>query len=830
MVFRKILYLLFIVSIVPLRGQSPERYPSGTILQKLEKLNTLGSVLYVAAHPDDENTQLIAYYANDRHYRAGYLSATRGDGGQNLIGPEIREALGIIRTQELLAARRIDGGVQFFSRANDFGYSKHSDETFDVWDRGQVLADFVWAIRKFRPDVIITRFNTEPGTTHGHHTASAILAKEAFHLSGDSTAFPDQLQYVSIWQPAKLFWNIGLWSYRRSGKTFDASGYLSEDVGAYNPYLGYSYTEMAAKSRSMHKSQGFGNTGTRGSESEYFQQWEGEQTEDLFGGINTTWTRIPGSEKVAYFLNEARLNFDPAVPYAALPDLLNARKELLGLSDQHWKELKLKELNEVIQAVTGTYMEAVSDDFSYTKGDSIFISLELINRSPADLVFHGINYSFQSDRIIYNLDLEENQKVQITSGFQLPEDMNYTHPYWLEEPGTEGMYQVSDQQLTGLPENPPLISAFITLKAGDQFLDYEVPVVYKRNDPVDGEVYRPLELVPDVMLDLENKALVFGSADPRKVPVRVIAGKDQQSGKVWLEVPDGWKAEPPFLNFEFQRRGEDQVIQFLLSPPAGASVSQIAAKAEVNERTYDRGIMRIAYDHIPVQTLFPDARTKVVKLDLDKRGRRIGYIMGAGDEVPFSLEQIGYEVTLLERDEVQAHNLQQFDAVILGIRAFNTLPWLAYRNQELFEYVKGGGNVIVQYNTSHALVTDKISPLPLKLSRDRVAVEGAPVTILEPGHPVLNFPNKITRRDFEGWVQERGLYFPDEWASDFVPVFSSGDPGEDPSSGLLLIAKYGKGYYCYTGLSFFRELPAGVPGAYRLLANMIALGKHNELK
>lgn len=811
-------------------SQVPERYPVGTILQKLEKLNTLGSVLYVAAHPDDENTQLIAYFANGQHYRTGYLSATRGDGGQNLVGPEIREALGVIRTQELLAARRVDGGEQLFSRANDFGYSRHPDETFEVWDRKKVLADFVWAIRMFRPDVIITRFSTEAGVTHGHHTASAILAREAFLISGDSSAFPEQLQYVTTWQPKKIFWNIGLWSYRMSGRTFDPTGYIQVDVGGYNTFLGRSYTEISALSRSMHKSQGFGNTGTRGTEYEYFEQWEGDRSNDLFGGINTRWSRIPGSEKVAYHINQARLNFDPAAPYAILPDLLSARKELLGLSDQYWKEIKLEEINELVKAVTGTYMEAVSTEYALAVGDSININFELINRSPAEMTFYGVSYSFAGDRLVYNMPLNENESVEISAAFLLPEDMEYSHPYWLKETGTEGMYQVADQQKIGLPDNPSPLTALVSIKLGEQFLDYRIPVVFKRNDAVDGEVYRPVEIVPDVMVNLVNRALVFGTTDAKKIAVRVIAGKDDQHGRLSLQVPEGWRVSPDAIPFGLGQKGDEQLFEFELRPPDKSSEASIVAVAEVGGKRYTRGKLVIAYDHLPTQTLFPVSETRVVKPDLEIVGRKIGYIMGAGDDIPSCLEQIGCEVTLLKKDEITTGNLRQFDAVILGIRAFNTVSWLESGNTVLFDYVNDGGTVIVQYNTSHALVTDELAPYPLKLSRTRVTVEEAPVQILEPRHEVLNSPNKITSLDFQGWVQERGLYFPEEWSEEFIPILSVADPGERPSRGGLLVARYGKGYYCYTGLSFFRELPAGVSGAYRLMANLISLGKKNEPK
>lgn len=822
----KILVLMFLAQV----AFSQADYSTGTIMQRLEKINTLGSVLYVAAHPDDENTQLISYFANGEHFRTGYLSATRGDGGQNLIGPEISEGLGVIRTQELLAARSIDGGEQFFSRAIDFGYSKHPDETFNVWGKEAVLADFVWAVRKFRPDVVITRFSREPGVTHGHHTASAILAMEAFKVSGDSSVFPEQLQYVAPWSPARIFYNIGLWSYRRSGKKFNEEGYLKLDVGQYSRNLGKSYTEISALSRSMHKSQGFGDSGSRGPEFEYFEQWGGEEASDLFGGIDTSWGRIEGSDQVAYYLAEALRNFDPARPHGILEELLNARNALLKLPDQYWKELKLAELRELILAITGTYLELVADQPYYAPGDSIRVNLEVVNRSPAELYLSTVNFSQSEEQFIYNLPLEENQKNQFTYRFVLPKDLPYTHPYWLEKPGTGGMYRVDDQLLKGLPQNNPPLSARVSLKVDGQFLDYEIPVIYKRTDPVKGEVRSPLEIMPRAMVNLDSKALVFAGDGSKEVVVKVIAGGNQVSGTLGLKVPQGWKISPQQHEISISSAGAEHPYVFSLTPPQGPSEGKISAVLEMDGQRYTRGRSVIAYDHIPAQTLYPEAEVKVVRLDVPTREGRIGYIMGAGDEVPYSLAQIGYAVDLLDKDQVQASGLMAYDAVVLGIRAFNTVDWLAYKNEELFEYVKQGGNLIVQYNTSHQLVTEDIAPYPLTLSRDRVTVEEAQVTLLDKKHPVLNSPVKITQTDFEGWVQERGLYFPGEWSEEFSAVLGMSDPGEPQRQGSLLVAPYGKGYYCYSGISFFRELPAGVPGAYKLLINMISLGNNEKPK
>mgnify|MGYP000209299769 CR=1 FL=1 len=806
-------------------GQTkPINYSASAILQQLNKVNTLGSAMYIAAHPDDENTRLIAYLSNGMNIRTSYMAATRGDGGQNLIGPEIREGLGVIRTQELLAARRTDGGEQFFSRANDFGYSKDPDETFNVWDREEVLADFIWNIRKFRPDVLITRFSLTPKVTHGHHTASAILALEAFEKSGDPAVFPEQLKYVEPWQPERIFWNTSTWFFRRSGQQFDPEKYIREDVGQYNSNLGQSYTEISALSRSMHKSQGFGDSGDRGAEYEYFEQWGGDKAESLFGGIDTSWKRVEGSEEVSYYLNEARLNFDPAKPSAILGELMNARAALLKIPDQYWKEVKLQELRELILMVTGTYLEVAADQPNYTPGDSITVNFEAINRSDAPLVLTSLNFSIFNEQFIYNLELSPNQRNQFSYQIQIPEDMSNTNPYWLEQSGTEGMYAVADQLLRGLPENNPAVTARVSLTIDGQFVDYELPVVFKKTDPVRGEVTQPLVIQPKVMVNIKSSSLVFAGSESKSIEVSVIAGADNQAGQVSLEMPDVWNCQPSSHDFELKSKDEEQVFIFEITPSKKASSGKITALARANGETYDLSKQEIAYDHIPRQVLFPKAEVDAVKIDAVPTGKRIGYIMGAGDEVPQSLQQVGFQVDLLDKDQVTASNMEKYDAVILGVRAFNTVPWLAFKNQELFEYAKAGGNVIVQYNTSHRLVTQDVAPLPIQLSRDRVTVEESPVKVLAPKHDVLNQPFKITKDDFDGWVQERGLYFPSEWDAAFEPILEMNDPGESPKQGSLLVAKYGKGYYVYTGLSFFRELPPGVPGAYKLLINMISLG------
>lgn len=803
-------------------SQEFRQYQPGVIRQKLEKLNVLGTVLYVAAHPDDENTRLIAYYANGELMRTGYLAATRGDGGQNLIGPEIREELGVIRTQELLAARGVDGGSQFFSRANDFGYSKNPDETFTIWDREQVLSDFVWVFRNFRPDVIITRFNDE-GPNHGHHTASAILAKEAFELAGKEDAFPDQLTGVDPWQPAKIYWNTGWWWFRNSGQ--DTTSLLKINVGEYNPLMGESYGEIAARSRSMHKSQGFGSSGSRGDQIEYLEQWGGQPTDDPFEGIETSWQRVDGSEEVAFYVKKAIKEYDVAKPWSIVESLVLARRALDKINDPFWQEVKRQEIDELMMATTGLYLSVQSDAASYAVGDSIAMALEAVNRSQVEISLKEIQFNTWVNPVQFGADLLPNKRFVSEMNYKLPAGMKYSNPYWLSEPATLGMYTVNDQNKIGKPENDAPITGTVKLDIGGEELLIKIPVVFKRTDPVEGEVTEPLTVGPPVMMNVDASVLVFGDGNSKSVDVRVIAGKKNCQGEIKLDLPQGWQSVPSTQSFSISRKGEESIFTFEVTPPKKASEGKITVVADLNGKKYSKGRVVIDYDHIPTQTLYPEAEVKVVRLDLVKKGSRIGYIVGAGDAIPENLEQVGYQVDRLSKDDVSVENLSQYDAVILGVRAFNTVDWLAYKNEDLFDYVAKGGNLIVQYNTSHRLVTPKVAPYDLKLSRERVTMEDAPVSVLNSGHPLMTSPNKITERDFENWVQERGLYFPNEWSDEFVPILSSNDPGESPKTGGLLVAKYGEGYYVYSGYSWFRELPAGVSGAYRIFVNMISLGK-----
>ena len=812
-------------------AQQPAKPNAVEIYSKIQKLNFLGSVLYIAAHPDDENTRLISYLSNDTKARTGYLSLTRGDGGQNLIGPELRELLGAIRTQELIEARKIDGGEQFFSRANDFGFSKNPDETLEIWDKDQVLSDVVWAIRKFQPDVIINRFDhRSPGTTHGHHTASAMLSFEAFDKVDDANIYPDQLQYTTTWQPKRLFFNTSWWFYgsREKFEAADKSTQSKLQIGTYYQSLGKSNQEIAALSRSRHQSQGFGSTGTRGEEDEYLEFLKGDAPKNknnIFDGIDTSWNRIKGGKAIGDILINIEKNFDFKNPSASVTELVKAYNLIQNLEDRHWKEIKSEEIKKIIAACTGLYLEAAADNQEATPGSILKVKLEAINRSPVKMNLNTINTVPNSMNIQSVTPLDTNKPINKNIELELSGDQNLTNAYWLNEPGTTGMYKVRDQQNIGLPDVIRQAKVTFLIEISGTVFPFERNIIYKYNDDVKGEIYQPLDIVPAVTSSFAEKVYIFNNDRNKVITVKVKAGKDNCNGNIKLDVPQDWKVSPAEIPFTIDKKGQETLAVFSVSPSREASEIDIKSIVTVDGQTFSQNKIDINYPHIYKQMVLKPAEAKAIRLKIKTKGEKIAYIMGAGDEVPKSLTQMGYSVETIRPEEISAEKLQGFDVVMTGIRAYNTVNTLAFKQKTLLDFVKDGKTMIVQYNTTDDLVTKDIAPYSLKISRDRVTEENAEVRFLAPNHPVLNYPNKITEADFKGWKQEQGLYYPSEWDAAFTPILSANDKGEKPKNGALLVAKYGKGNYIYTGLSFFRELPEGVSGAFRLLANIIAIGK-----
>ncbi|SIR15454.1 PIG-L family deacetylase [Maribacter ulvicola] len=822
---------LFVLS--TLKAQSPKNSSATDIYHAIEKLNFLGSALYIAAHPDDENTRLISYLSNNVKARTGYLSLTRGDGGQNLIGPELRELLGVLRTQELLAARRVDGGEQFFSRANDFGYSKQPGETLEIWNKEAILSDVVRTIRKFKPDVIINRFDHRtPGTTHGHHTSSAMLSFEAFDLANNASAFPEQLSSTNTWQPKRLFFNTSWWFYgsEEKFKAADKSKMLHMDVGTYYPMLGMSNNEIASLASSQHLCQGFGRLSSRGTADEYVELLKGSLPNDksnLFDGIDTSWSRIDGGKAIGDILYDVQENFNFKNPTVHITNLLKAYQLLQNVSDEHWKNLKTAELTAIITAISGLHLEAITKIPFSNPGLNVDVQIQALNRSDITIELKSV-YLNEQNTTIESSALNNNELFEKKIDVHIPSTTNFTSPYWLMEKGTLGTYSVSNTDLIGKPETPRAFNAIFNISINGISVPITKPIVYKYAKPDKGELYQPFEVVPEATASFTDKVLIFADALPKRIPVTIKAHKDNISGTVDLIFGKGWQVDKKSQPFSIVKKGDEQTVYFTLSPPATENESSISPIIKLNGKEITKELVTIAYDHVPTQTILLPSETKVVRLNIQKAGENIGYIMGAGDEVPTSLEQIGYNVQLIDPTTITKESLKKYDAVVLGIRAYNVVEELKFKQKFILEYAKNGGTVIVQYNTASrwGAQFENIAPYALEISRDRVTNENSEVKIIAKDNSLVHFPNEISHSDFDGWVQERGLYFPNKWSAEFTPVLEMHDDGEESTKGSLLIAPYGKGNYIYTGLSFFRELPVGVPGAYKLFSNMLSVGKN----
>lgn len=802
----------------------PEAMNASEIQLRLQKLNVLGRVLYLAAHPDDENTTLISLWSNGSLYDAGYLSVTRGDGGQNLLGSELREKLGLIRTQELLAARRVDHGQQFFTRAVDFGFSKNPEETLRFWDHDKILSDTVWVIRRFRPDVVVTRFSPEDRLTHGHHTASAILATEAFPVAGDPKKFSDQLLLVKPWQPKRLVWNTSPFFYSNRKIPFDPTGLTTLEAGGYNPLLGEAYTEMAAASVSMHKSQGVGSPARRGARTEYFKPLAGEPMNNgLFDGVDTTWKRVANSEAVAAKISKLVTDFRPSDPSASVPGLLEVRDELDRMKEDDWVPQKKAEVDQIIAACLGLHLEASTETSVMSPGQELPVKIEAINRSK--VAVDWVSYRLDSAPITPVGESLPPDKL-VTKEFKapVPREENYSQPYWLRQPATVGTFTVDDQNLIGRPVNPPHFPAEITVKIAGHEITYLLDTKFRSVEPIAGEVRNDIVIAPPVFANFVDPVLVFPNSNAKKVRVRVLASDGPIKGDVHLSAPNGWSVSPNSVPVDLKNANAEKDLEFSVSPPTSAGEGVLKAVVTSAGESFSFAREKIAYPHIGVHILMPPAEAKLVRADIKTTGNQIGYIPGAGDDIPAALQQIGYTVKQLGEGDFAPENLRQFSAIVLGVRIFNSQDRIGTWLPALVDYAKDGGVVVVQYNTTADLKSKDFGPYPLELSRDRVTDETAEVKMLAPDHPILNLPNKITGQDFAGWVQERGLYFPEKWDPAWVPILSTHDPSDKPLDGGLLVAKVDKGYFVYTGYSWFRQLPAGVPGAYRIFANMVSLG------
>jgi len=809
-----------------------------SIEQNFKKLDVLGSVLYVAAHPDDENTRLLAYLAQEKHYRTGYLSMTRGDGGQNLIGNEQSELLGLIRTQELLAARKVDGAEQFFTRANDFGFSKGPGETLKIWDKEKVLSDVVWVIRKFRPDVIICRFPTTGEGGHGHHTSSAILAQEAFAAAANPNRFPEQLKYVQTWQAKRLLWNT--FSFGTINTT--APDQFKIDVGVYNPIIGKGYGEMAAESRSNHKTQGFGSARQRGQAFEFFKTILGDAPQtDLMDGVNTSWGRVKGGEAIGSILEKIRKDFDIDHPEKSVPGLVGLIDKINKVPDEYWRAQKTKELDNLIAACAGLWFESYTAEPTYAVGDQMAIRSQVISRYGLNISLTGLKVMQHADNggnspafmePMARYDLPVTGKDKVIHANELQTFSNdciagkISQPYWLESPHPIGTYEVDNAGNIGNPENPDAPMVEFEFQIGGHAITFDRKLVYKYVDPAKGEIYQQVEITPPVSANLTAKNYIFNSKQTQNVEIK-LQSFTKTTGSISIKPMVGWKVSPEKIDFTGKNKGDEWAVNFEVTPIDNAPrTTELKAVVEIGGKQFSMGIQHIKYEHIPNITLFPPAEAKLIDLNLNIIGKKIGYIPGAGDLVPDALKQVGYDVHILTENEILNGDLSGYDAIITGVRAYNVNPRLAVEQPKLLDYVKNGGNLVIQYNNNSGLVTKNIGPYPFSVVNRRVTDEDAKITVLDPQEPLLNYPNKITQDDFSGWVQERGLYFVGDIDPKYSAPLEMKDPGEGANKGALIAGNYGQGRFVYTSLAFFRQLPAGVPGAYRLFVNLLSKPKN----
>lgn len=784
--------------------------PSSKIYHNLEKVHSLKRILYIAAHPDDENTRALAYFSLGEKAETAYMSLTRGDGGQNLIGDELGADLGMLRTQELLAARNYDGAKQFFSRAVDFGYSKSADETFEKWGKANILADVVLVIRQFKPDVIITRFPPDKRGGHGHHTASAMLAIEAYTKAADPDYMPTQVKQFGIWQTAAIYWNASTWWNKNLATEASTNPkYITLDIGGYNSLLGMSYNEIGTLARSQHKCQGFGAVIERGSRTEYFEHLTGTLLKsDFFENNTQSWTNLINKEFNEKF-NHVLADFNFINPSKNIPSLMNLKKGLESLPESRFKNEKLDRLTEVILDCLGLFIDLTANDYSSLSGHQIELQLNLLNRSDLTVKVENNNNW---------LNLPKNKEIEVKLDVKASESTS--NPYWLNEPFVN-LFTVTNPKDLGQPISRPSISKVINISINGEKIQYHVPAIYKWREPSYGERQRGIILTDNFTANFEENIVILKPNETKTIKIKIHSFKDSLDDKIIIQAPNGWVSTPSKISITIDSKHSETWHSFTLTPSTNAEKGTL--KLFTSKGVQLNNINEIAYDHIPTQTIFRPSELKCVPLDAKIINGNIAYINGVKGSVPKAIKQLGFNVKEFEVDELANVDFSEFQTVVLGIRIYNVYPELKDFDSKLFNYVKNGGNVVMQYNTASRWVKSKsFGPYPFELSRDRVTDENAEVTFLDAKHPILNTPNAITKDDFKDWVQERGLYFATNWSDEYKPLISWHDKDELPVKGGLIVAKYGKGQFIYTGISFFRELPNGVSGAFKLFANLLS--------
>lgn len=816
---KKISFIFFIIiGFVSVSAQQS----SSEIFVQFEKFQSLKRVLYIAAHPDDENTRALAWFSLSEKAETAYLSLTRGDGGQNLIGEELGANLGLLRSQELLQARAIDGSRQFFSRAVDFGYSRSADESFDKWNKDEVLKDVVTIIRQFKPDVIIARFPPDERAGHGHHTASSLLAIDAFEKAADANYLPNQVKELGVWKSTALYWNASNW-WNKGIDTVAKNNpdYLVFDIGGYNPLLGQSYNEIGTLARSQHKCQGFGSVLERGSRIEYFQHLAGVKLKDSFFNQSTrNWDNI-ASIKLSKQINQLTTNFDFRNTANNVPLLLAIYPQLLSIKDPFLRNEKRAFCEKLLLDCLGLHIDITAEDYSFISEKELNVSVNLVNRSQQNVTLLKVESNVGDIMAVQQSKEITNSLTSVP--INLKPKVNVYQPYWLQQ-SYSNLYAVESTSNLGKPESSPSLSLDVWVSINNVVVVYTFPVIYKWSDPSYGERKREIISTPDFSANFEEEVVLAKVGTKKEVKIKIYNFSESLKDTLFIAAPKGWRVSQSKIPLSSTIKHHEFWVQFILEATEESSSGAIVLKDSKGNNVYS--FEEIKYDHIPTQVLFKRADLTIKKLNVTIDNGKVGYIKGVQEGVPNAISRMGFDVTLIEYADLATIDLSVFKSVVIGIRAYNVKPELANYNDKLIKYVEQGGNLIIQYNTSSSAIKNiKMGPLLFEIGRDRVTEEDAIVTILQPKHPIFNYPNKIEQNDFDDWVQERGLYFAEKYDQAFIPLISWHDKDKSPALGGLIVAEYGKGQLIYTGISFFRQLPSGVEGAYRLFANMLSYQK-----
>lgn len=795
-------------------GQQFRSGNSNHILSQLQQLNTIGSAMYIAAHPDDENTRLISYLVHEKHIPTTYLSLTRGDGGQNIIGNEQGKALGLIRTLEMNEARKLDGAAQLYTSAIDFGFSKNPEEVFTFWNKQKLINEVKHAIQLRKPDILILRFPTTGEGGHGQHTASAIIALEAYQQLKSENARNPQ-----VWLPTRILFNAFSFGDRSTQK----EDQLKIDINQYNHLLGKSYGELAGESRSMHKSQGAGTPQSFGIYKEYFQHLDGKLAhKDLFDDIDLTWNRIQRND-ITSLINKVIQKFNPTKPSSCIPELLNIKAEISLIKDNHIKNQKLQEIDNIIIACSGITAEVLAEKSSYTKGETIHAKLNVIARYDnilleQILIDNNIAHD-KSKTIVVNHKFEHDYSYQQ----QLTLENVYEHdnPYWLVNNEDPNHFETIANGNIGRPIQEPKCISFLLKIDGHEFR-IKVPISYKKLDPLRGDVINEVRIQPEVSIAPVSNLLFKEKNQPTTTQLRI------KSNATLKDVTLGYQSDgksQKLMSISHIRNGIDTIITIILPKDLEHNKNINYFLTHKND-TFTQIQKVLTYDHIPETQYLEKATQKVVLKDWVTKVKNIGYIQGADDLVDNVLKSMDFNVTNLEWKDFQNPNfIQQFDVIIVGIRAYNTNPEITSIHPLLMKYIEAGGTVVTQYNTYNNLKINNFGPYPFKISRKRITRENAPTYITNTSHKLLNYPNKIVGADWEDWVQERGLYYPEQWDSKYQVLISHQEFDEEPLESGILYTTFGKGHFIYTPLAFFRQLPAGNSGAIKLFMNLLSVGK-----